>query len=483
MATEASQKPQYITATDLFEHWMCPHWQYFDVYADPAKKKPRSKFAEMLLDAGVLNEREIIGKLQLQPVPGKTFEERVAATIKLMHEGVDMIYQGVLMSEDLLGIPDILEKRLGRSSNFGAYYYVPIDIKSAERLSDGHKFQLSLYAELLADVQGIRPHEAFMMNAYGVTAGFNLEDFRPKLLTAIEEVRSARNGKPLPPFVSSGCKQSPWFDECVALAEKTQDIALLYNVRESTMNKLREHGYDSYTKIAGVSAADIAQQTDVTIRTIERLKLQAEALVTKKHFFRHKCIFPEPATKCEIFFDIEGDPLRQIEYLFGFLVRDANGERYIKFVADRPADPENLEQLAQTEEKMWREFLEWTTTLPNDYAVYHYGNYEQVRLAILTKKYGAATGKADIFSMRMIDLAEQVKENVVFPLYFYSIKDIGNYIGTPRSKKIKSGGDSIGYYEDWLTKGDEEKLQAVIDYNEDDVIATRALKDWLAKGE
>jgi len=447
---------------------MCPHWQYFEYHADPKNKRKRSRFAEMLLDAGVINEREIIGKMQLQPVKGKTTKERIAATKERMAEGVDMIYHGVLEDGDLIGEPDLLEKRLGKTSKLGAYYYVPIDIKSAEHMSDGHKYQLALYAELLASNQGLRPEEAYIINGYGVTMGFNIDDFRPKLLAAIDEVRQARAGNPLPPFVSSGCKQSPWFDECLNLAKKSNDIALLYNIRESTMNKFREHGVHTIEQVAHADASELARNTDTQKKTVERHKLQAEALVTGKHTFRHPAIFPD--TTKEIFFDIEGDPLRQLEYLFGVLVREGSHEEYVSFIAEDPKD----------EEKMWRAFLEWITELPQSYVVYHYGNYEMVRLEILAKRYG--DNKAlEKFKSAMIDLAETVKDTVVFPLYFYSIKDIGNYIGYKRSKKIKSGGDSIGFYEDWLKDGDRKKLQAVIEYNEDDVIATRALKDWLAK--
>ncbi|MEK9152181.1 MAG: ribonuclease H-like domain-containing protein, partial [Patescibacteria group bacterium] len=65
-------------------------------------------------------------------------------------------------------------------------------------------------------------------------------------------------------------------------------------------------------------------------------------------------------------------------------------------------------------------------------------------------------------------------------LYFYGIKDIGGYIGFKRSKKISGGGESVAYYEEWLDTHDRRKLEAIMTYNEDDVVATRFLKDWLA---
>jgi uncharacterized protein len=139
-------------------------------------------------------------------------------------------------------------------------------------------------------------------------------------------------------------------------------------------------------------------------------------------------------------------------------------------------------QLAETPEeegKMWREFLVWIAELPPDYVVYHYGAYEKARLNMLEVRHGGGPRLSE-FRDRLVDLNEIVKDAIVFPLYFYGIKDIGKYIGFEREGKVVSGGESVAYYEEWLSKGNRKKLEDVIIYNEEDVIATRKLKDWLA---
>ena len=81
----------------------------------------------------------------------------------------------------------------------------------------------------------------------------------------------------------------------------------------------------------------------------------------------------------------------------------------------------------------------------------------------------------------MVDLNEVVKDCIVFPLYFYGIKDIGKYIGFERDGKITGGGESVAFYEEWLSKGNRKRLNDILIYNEEDVVATRYLKDWLAQ--
>lgn len=172
----------------------------------------------------------------------------------------------------------------------------------------------------------------------------------------------------------------------------------------------------------------------------------------------------------EIHFDIESDPPRQADYLFGFLLRDTDGDRYEHIVATKPED----------EGKMWQLFLHWLGGLPDRYVVYHYGDYEMTRLTALEARYGGSPALAR-FQEAMIDLNEIIKEDVVFPLYFYGLKDIGGYIGFERGKQVATGSQSVEFYEAWLAKGDKKKLDAVIRYNEDDVRATAALKDWLTR--
>ena len=86
----------------------------------------------------------------------------------------------------------------------------------------------------------------------------------------------------------------------------------------------------------------------------------------------------------------------------------------------------------------------------------------------------------NVFRDRLVDLNEIVKDAIVLPLYFYSIKDIGKYVGFVREGEIAGGGESVAFYEEWLGGGDRAKLDAIIKYNYEDVVGTRYLKDWLA---
>ncbi|HTK05458.1 MAG TPA: TM0106 family RecB-like putative nuclease [Candidatus Eisenbacteria bacterium] len=459
--------PLRVSASMFYKYDACPHWLYFDVCGDPKKKQPQTKFTEMLLRGGMKHEEDIIAGMEFATVKARGNEARAKATLKLMREGVERIYHGVLMDDEFVGEPDLLERSDHAGSTFGPYHYVAVDIKSAERLTDAHKYQLACYGELLERIQGVRPAEGFVLNGSGVRIGFPLAEFMPQFREAAEAVRKCLAGEPPPPHVSSGCKQSPWFKLCIAYAEERDDIALLYNVKKKVVRALREHGILTVHQAAALDVNMLAGKDPAFKRALlERIVLQAQALIEDRHFIRKRIDLPSAPT--ELFFDIEGDPLLGLEYLFGFLVRRADLEHYEYQIAERP----------EKEQEMWDRFLEWIGMIDGDYVVYHYGTYEFVRLGILERKYGGSKS-LDRFRDRMVDLNEVVKEAIVFPLYFYSIKDIGNYIDYKRSDTIKGGGESVAFYEEWLEKGDRKKLDDIIEYNKDDVIATRWLKDWL----
>ena len=173
----------------------------------------------------------------------------------------------------------------------------------------------------------------------------------------------------------------------------------------------------------------------------------------------------------KLYFDIEGDPFLGVEYLFGFWVVEEGKESHYKaFLAEKPED----------EGKMWDEFLSWISSLPDGYKVYHYHTYEMTKLKQLAERY-STTPELEKFKEQMIDLARVVQDSVIFPLYFYSIKDIAKHLKFAWRSAKAGGAQSIMWYEEWLENGDRQILEDLIGYNEDDVKATEGLHKWLVK--
>ena len=82
---------------------------------------------------------------------------------------------------------------------------------------------------------------------------------------------------------------------------------------------------------------------------------------------------------------------------------------------------------------------------------------------------------------RMIDLYDYTRSRVIFPLPYYSLKDIGAYIGYTWRDSM-DGADSVLLFEEWLMHPRQSSLfKKLLAYNEDDLRATWALKTWLER--
>lgn len=99
-----------ITANDIYDYLACPHRVYLNTHEDPEKKRPLAQFLDLLFRRGVVHEERVLEGLEYTQPKGFTSEERFTSTIELMRAGHDLIYQGVLMSGDEQGIPDLLRK-------------------------------------------------------------------------------------------------------------------------------------------------------------------------------------------------------------------------------------------------------------------------------------------------------------------------------------------------------------------------------------
>lgn len=181
-----------------------------------------------------------------------------------------------------------------------------------------------------------------------------------------------------------------------------------------------------------------------------------------------KGTFPEVAT--EIYFDIESDPTRDVDYLLGMLIRDtASGTvTYEKLIAEKPED----------ESVVWNKFLDKLAGW-EDFAIYHYAFYEKMVFDRLALRHGVPQLLAQKFHEHSVDLHQKTIDSVVLPLYFYTLKDVAKYLGYAWSDAEAGGAESVVWYDAWLRAGDRASLDRIVKYNEDDVRATMLLRDWL----
>ena len=163
-----------ITASQLYNYIVCPHRVWRDIYGPVDEKiNEPNPFVQMLWDKGVQHEKKVVEGMQVLDLSAGSKEDRFKQTVEAMNQGVDWIYQGVLIEGNLLGIPDLLKKMPDN-------HYIPVDVKSGMGLEGvdeeneekgrpkkHYAAQLCLYVEALQNLGFAEANKAKVIDIQG----------------------------------------------------------------------------------------------------------------------------------------------------------------------------------------------------------------------------------------------------------------------------------------------------------------------------
>ena len=486
-----------ITASMLYNFVQCHHRVSLDLFGNPEEKDPVSVFVQLLWDKGNAFEREVIENLQLPFSDLKAYsnEEKEQTTSEAMRRGDELIYSGRIRSGDLLGEPDILRRQHGG--------YVAGDIKSGSGEEDAseeeegkpkkhYAVQLALYTDILErlDVSGGRV--PFIWDIHNEEIVYDLDALQGKrnptsLWSTYEDVLNqvrnivSSNEETLPAY-SSKCKLCQWRTACLKVVTSTKDLTLIPELGRSKRDAMMPH-IKNLTELANTDISRLVKGKKTVISGIgpdtlakfkNRAQLQLEE--TSKPYCKGDVCFP--SCVLEIFFDIETDPMRDVCYLHGFVERrnlDNTSECYVAFFADSPTPEE--------EKKAFQEAWSYIKS-SRPCAMYYYSKYERTIWRKLQQKYPEVATAEEIEELfdptESIDLYyDVVKPKTEWPTRDYSIKTLASYLGFFWRDVDPSGASSIEWYHRWVESGDENIRQRILQYNEDDCIATRVLLDGI----
>jgi len=469
-----NKKPK-LTGEHFYKFFQCPHWIWYDIYGDQTKKGEIPPLIQMIHKGGLKHEREMIkGRKfeEIKPELMRDLDEAFLTTMEMMKQGKN-IYHGVLMDQNWVGIPDLLEARpveKGMKSNFGDHYYVVYDIKTGKEIRDEYKFQLVFYSLILERLQGVLPRDAYIINSDGEERSFMVDDFLDYFHLTKDRIEQVLAGEKPPPFLKSGCKQSPWYSLCTEEAKECDDISLVYKLSQNDQRRFYDLGIHTVKDLASADLDNLRYRLeDWPFDKILRFYNQAQVLISNEPRILKKSEFPE--VKNEIYFDIESDPTDGIDYLLGMIIKKPGKEAEYKYFWAKDKEDEA---------RVWREFLDFLESLEN-FVIYHYSYYEREVFRRLGNKYGISIALDDKFKNNTIDLHWKFIEAAVLPIYFYSLKDVAKYLGFKWEAEDAGGAESVVWYNDWLKTGDQKIMDKIVKYNEDDVRATLFIKEWLDK--
>ena len=513
-----ANKPLY-SATDLLNFLGCDHATALDlaVMAD-GLARPKGEddaYLEILKEKGNEHERAYLEKLRAEgksiveikddPSHPTTIEEKAERTRQAMADGAEVIYQGTLVAPGWHGYSDFLFK-VAKPSNLGDHSYEVADTKLARTAKPKHVVQLCVYSEMIRLVQGVLPDFAHVVLGDGSMKTVRLHDYVYYCNRARDRFNQfvAKDGNVTEAERCPHCSMCHWSEQCADEWDKNGNLRLVAALSGPQAIKMRAAGVTTIDALAQMEPGFTIPKMQP--HTLEKLREQARLQMIKRTIGRNVSeVLPieprrgfnrlPPVNEGDIFFDMEGDPVYSpegsLEYLFGFHYLENGEDRYKAFWAtDR-----------ESERKAFEDAVDFITTRLEQYAqafIYHYASYEQTALKRLASEYGKSSRHVDsikglaqsygtrenevddlLRNQKFVDLYKVVREAVRTSEPAYSLKNLEVFFAEKRTQEIKSGGDSVVAFENWLKIKDDKLLENIEVYNQFDCESTRACRDWL----
>ncbi len=458
-----------LTATHFYLYAHCEHRVRLDLFGDPAARIADSDADRALKARGLLHEASIADATGYpRPAHGADNLERAfAETLTLMNEAQEGIYQGVLLADDLVGVPDLLV-RLPGDSRLGSHHYTVGDVKLSRRARSDQALQVAFYAHLLETIQGVKPDRVFLVLGNQSKEWIPIEDLGGVFEQALVDLESLRRQeRQTEPFFKTDCDGCPWRGVCVPALEASDDLSLLPGMTPSRRNALRGADVRSIEALAGAKPEALATEAGLETRTLIPLKRQAKALKQGKPIRLGASKPPEgpPALLVTAFDNPEGDGhtfLLTISF-----VDPAEEPRTAILWAENFAD----------EKALYEKVLVAFARRPHA-PVYHFGRAAPWQIARMEGRYG--TGGAGLHALhRMGDMALLVRRGAALPVRRYGLGDCAGATGYKGAQPEREIFPLI-----WrLLEGEEEARDALLRAAQAEREATLHLLRWLRGAE
>ena len=462
--------------------------------------------AQLLVDKGLAHEQACLERYtadakQVFLVPGRHEGESFAAWVARignpLSDDIDVVYQMPFVHQGVRGIADFLVRVVGDD---GITRWEPVDAKLARNeAKPGHVLQLCFYADAIEAMTGTTPEHLHVWLGSDVVESVRLIDVRAywrRLRSQLAKVMELDiTDTTTVPVKCRHCQFCEFEQVCEQRWRDEDSLLFVANILAGDRDALTSAGTATMAALATCDQPVEGVRPERQARLVTQASLQVQRRNAGADSVPPLQLLPDAADAApigfralpapddgDVFLDYEGHPFwradRGLFFLFGYLLRDTDGSwRYVEeWAHDEDAEGE-----------LTRRFIEFLVarraTHPGMH-VYHYNHTERSSLQALATQHGA-----DLLALStlvdtglFVDLLRVVTDAMQVGVESYGLKHIEQLTGFERSHDIDKGAGAVVEYEEWIKEGrpePSEKLRRIARYNEDDVRATLALRDWL----
>ena len=498
--------------------WLdCAHYLTLKHEVEAGTRKvefsPFGEMARMLVEKGLAHEQAVLQRyrdegLTVFEVPDRedreSFAQWVSRVENPLTDGHDVVFQMPFVHAGIRGVADFFVRVDDEES--GTFNYEPVDAKLARHeAKPGHVLQLCFYAEAIAATTGTTPEHIHLALGSGATETIRVADVLPYWRRLRGQLATVVGTEPTgltDPEPCDHCGFCEFELACEAEWRVADSLVHVADVRRVDRATLRADGVETIAALATLDRPVAELDAGRQERFVRQAALQVKARNAPDQPPPFELLadppdpedtddedpetaeptgfaaMPEPDGG-DVFLDFEGHPFwradAELFFLFGLIERSPSGEWEFKAFWAHDLDEEAVATVALIDHLTARR-----VQFPNMH-VYHYNHTERSSLERLTIKHGVAELDLErlIQTGQFIDLLPIVKGAMQVGVESYGLKHIERLTDYQRGHEIDQGAGAVVEYERWMASQEPDCLDRIANYNEDDVRATRALRDWL----
>lgn len=408
--------------------------------------------------------------------------DRFKQTLEAMAQGVEGIIGAHLwdLSADIscYGSVNLLKKVPQGQSVFGPYHYQIVQLKRAGSMKEHYAMQTALLGSILNKIQNYQEPKALFIfkSKEQMLDCARLEERVKKHLS---DWKAIKEGSLVPETAKPPkAALSPWRVYANKYVFDKKDLVLLPHLNSAQRAILRENKINTYEEVVNSGLDKVKEllfDPEHKSNIAEDIYYHALAYHYNKPILRQKGLFPLPPKERNLYFDFETTETftkdaRSFVYLIG--VWDKEASKFVSFVAKSEAE----------EERIFKEFADYMGD-PKKAALYHWTEYEIKKMKELCSKYPSISEDLQKLVSACIDLKVVMEKAFYFPSPSLSLKAAAPAFGFKWRQNDCGAMDSMVYFTKWLSEGDENLLNKVLMYNEDDCLAMLYIEDFLKQTE
>ena len=366
--------------------------------------------------------RQEVRQQAIGKILAKHPEEQVARDISLttdeLRAGPPYVL-GATLEDDLVSLRFDGLKRVNGASKLGDYHYIPLLFHEGRKVGKQQRLLLELYGLLLSRLQGQIPASGIIWHGKECrTMRVRLNgDLRrtERLLREVKEMVGAESPPSL--ILNDHCQICEFRQRCHDQAMQEDNLSLLRGISEKEIKRYARKGIFTVTQLAHTFRPRRKGKRTSPPEERHHHALQAMAIRDKRVYVLGS---PQlPASKTNVYLDVEGCPDDRFDYLIGVLTEAGGAVRRHSFWAKDSSE----------QDEAFEKFLDTIASM-DDFRVFCYGSYEKSFLQRMRMRSGRKE-LVDRVLKSLVNILSLIYPHIYFPTYSNSLKEIGSYLLTP----------------------------------------------------